>query len=154
MIPPRDMRSFQGTNKRRNVAGILISPIKMGNRCVLRVLDHSQRARNLRSRLVNAQMEFEGDGRVLRLDRKALESLQIERLRWSVQHAYEQNPCYRRKFDAIGVRPEDLIRSLADLARFPFTGKADLRAAYPFLRRQRPLGLSGGRRDAAGEPLA
>jgi phenylacetate-CoA ligase len=81
---------------------------------------------------VNAQVEVEEDNRVLRLDRKALESLQLERLRWSLQHAYEHNPCYRRKFDASSVRPEDL-RSLADLARFPFTDKSDLRAAYPFV---------------------
>jgi phenylacetate-CoA ligase len=52
-------------------------------------------------------------------------------LRWSLQHAYRNNPCYRRKFEASGVHPDDL-RSLADLARFPFTTKADLRAAYPF----------------------
>jgi phenylacetate-CoA ligase len=68
---------------------------------------------------------------VLRADRKALEALQLERLRWSVKHAYDNNSAYRRKFDASGLRPEDL-RSLADLARFPFTTKADLRAAYPF----------------------
>src|SRR5271170_1458376 len=68
---------------------------------------------------------------LLRMDRAALESLQLERLRWSIHHAYEHNACYRRKFDAHGVSPRDL-RSLADLARFPFTTKRDLRDAYPF----------------------
>lgn len=63
--------------------------------------------------------------------RDELEALQLERLRWTVRHAYEGNPRYRAKFDAAGVHPDDL-RSLADLARFPFTTKADLRDAYPF----------------------
>ena len=62
---------------------------------------------------------------------KELKSLQLERLRWSLKHAYENVPHYRRKFDAAGVKPED-CRSLADLARFPFTTKADLRENYPF----------------------
>ncbi|HEX4151962.1 MAG TPA: phenylacetate--CoA ligase PaaK [Steroidobacteraceae bacterium] len=68
---------------------------------------------------------------VLSLERPEIEALQLERLRWTLHHAYEGNPCYRRSFDAHGVRPDDLT-SLADLARFPFTTKADLRAAYPF----------------------
>jgi phenylacetate-CoA ligase len=76
-------------------------------------------------------VRVEEDERVLRVDRQELEALQLERLRWSVQHAYRNNPCYRRKFEASGVHPDEL-RSLADLARFPFTSKADLRAAYPF----------------------
>src|SRR3546814_4185006 len=63
--------------------------------------------------------------------REALQELQFERLRWSLAHAYEGNPRYRAKFDAAGVSPADL-KSLADLARFPFTTKADLRDAYPF----------------------
>jgi phenylacetate-CoA ligase len=67
----------------------------------------------------------------LRLDRRELETLQLERLRWSVTHAYEDNPCYRSKLEAAGIHPRDL-HTLADLARFPFTTKADLRAAYPF----------------------
>jgi phenylacetate-CoA ligase len=67
----------------------------------------------------------------LRLDRTALDALQLERLRWSLRHAYENNASYRRKFDAHRVSPADL-RSLDDLVRFPFTTKADLRAAYPF----------------------
>jgi phenylacetate-CoA ligase len=68
---------------------------------------------------------------ILRVDRKELEALQLERLQWSVTHAYENNPSYRSKFEASGAHPRDL-RTLSDLARFPFTAKADLRAAYPF----------------------
>ncbi len=60
-----------------------------------------------------------------------LKALQLERMRWSLGHAYERVPHYRRKFDAAGVKPEDL-KTLADLARFPFTTKADLRETYPF----------------------
>jgi phenylacetate-CoA ligase len=63
--------------------------------------------------------------------RGELESLQLERLRSTLRHAYAGNPNYKAKFDAAGVHPDDL-RSLPDLARFPFTTKADLRAAYPF----------------------
>jgi len=61
----------------------------------------------------------------------ALRALQLERMRWSLQHAYANVPLYRRKFDAAGVEPQD-CRSLEDLARFPFTTKADLRESYPF----------------------
>jgi phenylacetate-CoA ligase len=60
-----------------------------------------------------------------------LKALQLERLRWSLAHAYENIARYRQKFDAAGVRPSD-VRSLADLAKFPFTTKADLRETYPF----------------------
>ncbi len=60
-----------------------------------------------------------------------LHALQLERLRWSLDHAYEKVPHYRGAFDAAGVHPGDL-KGLADLARFPFTTKADLRANYPF----------------------
>src|ERR1700721_4216738 len=67
---------------------------------------------------------------VLSATRAELESLQLERLQPTLRRAYANNANYRRKFDAAGVRPEDL-RSLDDLARFPFTGKADLREAYP-----------------------
>ena len=63
--------------------------------------------------------------------RSKLEALQLERLQSTLHHAYANNPIYRRKFDAAGVRPDDL-RTLNDLARFPFTTKADLREAYPF----------------------
>jgi phenylacetate-CoA ligase len=60
-----------------------------------------------------------------------LKSLQLSRLQWSLKHAYDNVPHYRKKFDAAGVQPRD-CRSLADLARFPFTTKADLRETYPF----------------------
>ncbi len=60
-----------------------------------------------------------------------LRSLQTERLRWSVRHAYDHVPHYRAAFDAAGVHPDD-VRELGDLARLPFTAKADLRDNYPF----------------------
>ena len=63
--------------------------------------------------------------------RKMLRELQLARLKWSLRHAYDNVPAYRRKFDAAGVKPRDL-KSLADLAKFPFTAKADLRENYPF----------------------
>jgi phenylacetate-CoA ligase len=66
-----------------------------------------------------------------RAPREELRALQLERLRWSLAHAYENVARYRQKFDAAGVKPAD-CRSLADLARFPFTTKADLRESYPF----------------------
>ncbi|MET7633960.1 phenylacetate--CoA ligase PaaK [Streptomyces sp. NPDC001773] len=66
-----------------------------------------------------------------RLDRKELEALQLERLRATLHHAYDHVGFYRAAFDAAGLRPDD-CRSLADLARFPFTTKADLRDNYPF----------------------
>jgi phenylacetate-CoA ligase len=63
--------------------------------------------------------------------RDELQALQLGRLRWSLQHAYAHVPHYRRSFDAAGVHPDDL-RELADLSRFPFATKQDLRAAFPF----------------------
>ena len=60
-----------------------------------------------------------------------LRALQLERLRWSVRHAYEHVAHYRQAFDAAGVHPDDL-RRLEDLARFPFLTKQDFRANYPF----------------------
>jgi phenylacetate-CoA ligase len=60
-----------------------------------------------------------------------LQALQLERMRWSLAHAYEHVPHYRRAFDAARVKPADL-QTLADLARFPFTTKKDLRDNYPF----------------------
>jgi phenylacetate-CoA ligase len=66
-----------------------------------------------------------------RAEPAALRKLQLERLRWSLRHAYDNVPHYRKKFDAAGVKPED-CRALGDLAKFPFTTKADLRETYPF----------------------
>ncbi len=63
--------------------------------------------------------------------RAELERLQLERLRTTLRSAYERVPHYRRAFAAAGVVPEDL-HTLPDLARFPFTTKADLRENYPF----------------------
>jgi len=60
-----------------------------------------------------------------------LRSLQLERLRWTLRHAYDNVALYRRKFDDAGVHPDD-CRELDDLAKFPFTTKADLREGYPF----------------------
>ncbi|NNN33798.1 phenylacetate--CoA ligase [Streptomyces sp. S3(2020)] len=68
---------------------------------------------------------------VERLTRDQLGELQLDRLRSTLRHAYDNVELYRKKFDAAGVKPDD-CRSLADLARFPFTTKADLRDTYPF----------------------
>ncbi|MFF3092950.1 phenylacetate--CoA ligase PaaK [Streptomyces cyaneofuscatus] len=65
------------------------------------------------------------------LSRADLEALQLERLRTTLRHAYENVPFYRAAFDGAGLRPDD-CRTLADLSRFPFTAKADLRDNYPF----------------------
>ncbi|APS23278.1 phenylacetate--CoA ligase [Streptomyces sp. Tue 6075] len=66
-----------------------------------------------------------------RLGRGELEALQLERLRTTLRHAYDNVPFYRDAFDRAGLKPED-CRTLADLARFPFTAKTDLRDNYPF----------------------
>ena len=58
-------------------------------------------------------------------------ALQLQRLKWTLRHAYDNVAHYRAAFDAAGVRPDDL-RTLADLAKFPFTVKTDLRDHYPF----------------------
>ena len=60
-----------------------------------------------------------------------LQALQLKRLQATLHHAYRNSPVYRRKFDQAGVHPDD-CRTLADLARFPMTTKADLRDHYPF----------------------
>ncbi|WP_454253132.1 phenylacetate--CoA ligase PaaK [Pseudomonas sp. Marseille-Q7302] len=68
------------------------------------------------------------------LEIASLDSLrqhQLDRLRWSLKHAYENVPLYRRRFEEAQVHPDDL-HSLDDLARFPFTGKSDLRDHYPY----------------------
>jgi len=63
--------------------------------------------------------------------RDELAALQLERLKWTLTHAYENSPVYRRKFDEAGVHPGE-VKTLADLSRFPFTTKKDLRDNYPF----------------------
>ncbi|MEU9196062.1 phenylacetate--CoA ligase PaaK [Streptomyces hundungensis] len=66
-----------------------------------------------------------------RLSLPELQALQLERLRASLRHAYDNVAFYREAFDKAGVQPQD-CHSLADLARFPFTAKSDLRDHYPF----------------------
>ena len=66
-----------------------------------------------------------------RASQDELRALQLQRLRWSVRHAYENVPLYRDKCERAGVHPHDL-RRLADIERFPFMDKDDLRAGYPF----------------------
>ncbi|MEW5421896.1 phenylacetate--CoA ligase PaaK [Amorphus sp. 3PC139-8] len=63
--------------------------------------------------------------------RDEISALQLERLKWSLKHAYDNVAHYRRGFEAAGVHPDDL-KSLEDLAKFPFTSKQDLRDNYPF----------------------
>jgi phenylacetate-CoA ligase len=60
-----------------------------------------------------------------------LRALQLERMQWSLRHAYDNVPHYRAAFEASGVHPDD-CRNLGDLSRFPFTQKSDLRDNYPF----------------------
>ncbi len=66
-----------------------------------------------------------------RAPREEIEALQLERMRWSLNHAYRNVPFYRSAFDDKGVHPDDLTQ-LSDLANFPFTVKNDLRDNYPF----------------------
>jgi phenylacetate-CoA ligase len=66
-----------------------------------------------------------------RASRDELQALQLERLKWSLTHAYDNVAHYRRAFDEAGVHPDDL-KTLADLAKFPFTEKKTLRDNYPF----------------------
>jgi phenylacetate-CoA ligase len=77
---------------------------------------------------------FPASGELEPIERASLDelrALQLERLRHSLRHAYENVPHYRASFDAAGVHPEEL-KSLADLANFPFTDKKTLRENYPF----------------------
>ena len=60
-----------------------------------------------------------------------LRSLQLKRLKATLHHAYAYSPVYRAKFDAVGIHPNE-CKSLADLSKFPFTAKSDLRDSYPF----------------------
>jgi phenylacetate-CoA ligase len=66
-----------------------------------------------------------------RASRDELQALQLQRMQWSLKHAYDNVPHYKKKFDAAGVHPSQL-KSLSDLAKFPFTTKHDLRENYPF----------------------
>lgn len=60
-----------------------------------------------------------------------IRALQLDRLKWSLRHAYDNVAMYRERFDAAGVHPDD-VNDLSDLAKFPFTYKNDLRDNYPF----------------------
>lgn len=63
--------------------------------------------------------------------RDEIAALQVKRLKWSLNHAYDNVPFYKASFDAAGVHPDDL-NTMQDLAKFPFTVKQDLRDNYPF----------------------
>jgi phenylacetate-CoA ligase len=63
--------------------------------------------------------------------RDEIAALQLRRMKWSLKHAYENVPHYKKSFDAAGVHPDDL-KQLSDLSKFPFTTKHDLRANYPY----------------------
>jgi phenylacetate-CoA ligase len=63
--------------------------------------------------------------------RKEITDLQLERLKWTLQHVYRNVPLYQERFDKAGVHPDD-CKQLSDLGRFPFTVKTDLRDTYPF----------------------
>lgn len=65
------------------------------------------------------------------MSRDELEALQLKRLQDTVAYAYSRVPLYKRKFDEVGVHPQDL-KDLSDLAKFPYTTKEDLRQEYPF----------------------
>jgi len=79
-----------------------------------------------------AEMPQPGDLEAIeRASREEIAALQLQRLKWSLAHAYENVPHYRQKFDAARVHPGDL-KTLDDLARFPFTTKLDLRDNYPY----------------------
>ncbi|HWM27869.1 MAG TPA: phenylacetate--CoA ligase, partial [Woeseiaceae bacterium] len=84
---------------------------------------------------MDASIRKSGSGDVLHDIERAsideLRALQLERLKWSLGHAYANSPFYRRRFDEHDVHPDDL-KSLDDLAKFPLTSKTDLRDTYPF----------------------
>ena len=63
--------------------------------------------------------------------RDEISALQLSRLQWSLKHAYDNVPHHKKAFDEKGVHPDDL-KSLSDLARFPFMTKTALREQYPF----------------------
>jgi phenylacetate-CoA ligase len=80
---------------------------------------------------MHADIARDGIEPIERASRDEIEALQRMRLAETLRHAYENVPHYRRAFDEAGVHPSD-FRDLADLAKFPFTTKHDLRANYPF----------------------
>jgi phenylacetate-CoA ligase len=80
---------------------------------------------------VSGQPEAAQPEPIERASEDELRALQLERLKWSLRHAYEHAAPYRRKCELTGIHPDEL-RTLEDLARFPFTVKDDLRQSYPF----------------------
>src|SRR5690554_1957440 len=80
-----------------------------------------------------SESESSGAGRdaIEHASKDELQNLQLERMKWSLKHAYDNVPHYRQAFDQAGVHPDDL-KQLSDLSRFPFTTKQDLRDNYPF----------------------
>ncbi|OFJ49348.1 phenylacetate--CoA ligase [Janthinobacterium lividum] len=66
-----------------------------------------------------------------RASKDELQALQLERMKWTLKHAYDNVPHYRAAFDQAGVHPDDL-KALSDLSKFPFTDKKVLRDNYPF----------------------
>ncbi len=76
-------------------------------------------------------MELQDMEQVEKISVDELRALQLRRLKKTLQHAYENSPVYKQKFDEAGVHPDD-FQCLADLAKFPFTTKKDLRDNYPF----------------------
>ena len=77
-------------------------------------------------------------GEVTKASRDEIAALQLQRLQTTLHRVYERVPHYRQKFDAVGAHPDDL-KSLDDLAKFPFTGKEDLRQTYPYGMFAEPL---------------
>ena len=65
------------------------------------------------------------------MSRKDIETMQLERLKWTVDRAYQNVPFYRKRFDEIGLKPAHIV-SLKDIAKIPFTTKNDLRDNYPY----------------------
>jgi phenylacetate-CoA ligase len=72
-----------------------------------------------------------GLDRIETASRDEIAALQLQRMQWSIRHAYDNVPHYREKYDAAGVHPDDL-KQLSDLAKFPFTTKGDMRDTYPY----------------------
>jgi phenylacetate-CoA ligase len=73
----------------------------------------------------------EGLDHIETASRDEIAATQLQRMKWSLRHSYENSAFYRKRFDEHGVHPDDL-KTLADLAKFPFTTKSDLRETYPF----------------------
>ena len=80
---------------------------------------------------MSAQTNYSELEPIERASQDELQSLQLQRLKATLQHAYSNVPHYRKSFDDQGIQPDDL-KTLSDLSKFPLTTKADLRSNYPF----------------------